>query len=80
MDYGNDLGGMHIDQQGEAISFAWEKYLAMLMLDGSNREWFAKMKAGVDLDYAKGKNMHPSMLRLLHSKNTTAMRKMYVPK
>lgn len=42
-------------QKSKALSLAREKYLAMLMLDGANKEHSAKLKVGMDLDVQKAR-------------------------
>lgn len=62
------------EQKTKALTTAREKYLAMLMFDGANKERFGMMKDDMDLDYAKGQDTYPTIryavLRLLISKTT----------
>jgi hypothetical protein len=76
---GTDRDNCTPAQRSEALTTAKEKYLAMLMLDGANKERFERMKEDMDLDYAKGQDTYPTtrngVLRLLNSKNNTVVKK-----
>jgi len=81
---GTDHESCTAAQKSEVLTVAREKYLAMLMLDGANKERFKKMKEDMDLDYAKGQDTYPTtrnaVLRLLNSKNNTVTKKPFVPR
>eukprot|EP00804_Cyclotella_cryptica_P023700 CCRYP_019316-RA/>CCRYP_019316-RA protein AED:0.38 eAED:0.25 QI:0/0/0/1/0/0/2/0/908 len=81
---GTNRASCSVAQKEEAFSTAREKYLAMLMLDGANKERFGALKEDMDLDYAKGQDTYPmtqnAVLRLLNSKNNTVVKRTPLPK
>ena len=77
---GMDCNTYTMAQESQALITAKEKYLAMQMLDGANKDRFGKLKEDIDLDYGKGRDIYPTIrnvvLQLLNSKNNTMLNKL----